>query len=163
MTYEVLQCNALRLRHFLTYPVAPLLALFCLVFPLTAQEKVSARFTYHRVICVVPLVSDSGTKVTHPDFGSISLNSASESQGAGQASSAEEGILAFYSETSDDGHWALAEIVAKDRSVLLPLLSDKRPGVWAVEKGTVPRSVIEAHLRQFKKYIDIDNFGAVVR
>ncbi len=118
-------------------------------------------FTYHRVYCVLPLVG-SGTSAdpVRPDHVPAPPDPSAPHTGA---SSERSGIIAFYHEVSDDGKWALAEIVALDRASLQPILSDTRPGVWAGEKGVVPRAEVEAVFRKLKKNINLNTFGVAVQ
>ena len=125
------------------------------------QQPTNPRFTYNRVLCVVPLIgSGEPGDPKRPDYTSVPAVTESSSASSHAAGN---GIIAFYHEVSDDGKWALAEIVARDRAALLPILNDTRPGVWAVEKGTVPRAQILQVFQQFKKSIDLDRFGVAVR
>ena len=131
---------------------AILFAIAALALP---QMRVDPRFTHHRVLCVLPLAgSGAEGDPRRPDHIPAKLE---------QSHPDATGILAFAYELSDDGNWALAEIVALDRKSLEPLLNDRRPGVWAAEKGRVSKQEIEAVFRRYKKSIDLDHFGALVR
>ncbi len=55
-----------------------------------------------------------------PDYAPL-LTSASTEAIPGGSSTASSAILGFYREVSDDGKWALMEIVARDRASLAPL------------------------------------------
>jgi hypothetical protein len=124
----------------------------------SSQQKVDPHFTHHRVFCIVPLVG-SGTSADprRPDYVPIPL--AEGASGRGQTT----GIVAFSYEVSNDGNWALAEIVALDRASLLPILSDTRPGVWAGEKGVVSRAAVQAAFDKLKSGINLDKFGVAVQ
>jgi hypothetical protein len=138
----------------------PLIVLFFLTTAL-AQQKVDPHFTHHRVYCVVPLVG-TGTSddPVRPDH--VPLPPAPGTATTGPAKQA-SGIIASYSEVSDDGKWALAEVVALDRASLQPFLSDARPGVWAGEKGVVTRAQVQSVFQQYKKKINLDTFGVAVQ
>jgi hypothetical protein len=130
--------------------------LLFLAFSGFAQQRVDPHFTHYRVYCVVPLVG-TGTAAdpVRPDY--VPLPGAEKPKQA-------TGIIAFYQEVSDDGKWALAEIVALDRASLQPILSDTRPGVWAGEKGVVSRAQVQAVFNKYKqKSINLDTFGVAVQ
>jgi hypothetical protein len=79
-----------------------------------AQRRVDPRNTYHRVICVVPLVG-SGTAAdpTRPQYAPW------------PASHDPTGIIGFYFETTDNGKSAVVEFVAQNRAALQTILNDK--------------------------------------
>jgi hypothetical protein len=132
----------------------PSLLLGCALFlgVAAAQQPVNPHFTYSRVFCVVPLIGTGQPgDPKRPDY----IPAATVSS--------PNGIIAFYHEVSDDGNWALAEIVARNRAALLPILNDTRPGVWAAEKGAVTKAQVLAVFQQYKKLIDLDRFGVAVR
>ena len=129
------------------------------------QQKVDPHFTYYRVYCVVPLV---GTGVAgdpiRPTFVPVpSLPEPGTAEAGISTATRNSGIIAFYHEVSDDGKWALAEIVARNRSALQPILTDTTPGVWAAEKGTISRAQLQAVFGKFKKNIDLNRFGVAAR
>src|ERR1700679_4023899 len=78
-----------------------------------AQHSVDPRNTYHRVICVVPMIG-SGTAVDPkrpkyaPAPGSVSP----------------DGITGFTQVPTDDGKSAIVEFVARKRSALQAILAD---------------------------------------
>ena len=119
-----------------------------------SQQRVDPRFTYYRAFCILPLIG--GVELNEPVRPKhIPLPGASRAE--------RNGILGFYQEVSDDGKWALVEIVARDRASLAPILNDPTPGVWVAEKGRVPQSEILAAFQKFKKSVDLKHFGVVVQ
>jgi hypothetical protein len=64
---------------------------------------------------------------------------------------------------SDDGKYAIAELVAVDRAALLPILADRAPGVLVFEKGRAAGSRIEAAVRQYRKDFSMQRFGVAVQ
>ena len=94
------------------------LGLVCLLLlaslPAWPQHKVDAANSYHRVICVVPLVG-SGTweDPKRPMFAPL----------PSQLGRGKSGILAYYHELSDDGKFAIVMFVAVDRASLKPILT----------------------------------------
>ena len=61
---------------------------------------------------------------------------------------------------SDDGRFAIVEMVAKDRRGLLPVINHGRNDVVVFERRRPEntRAVIEARMRQFKRDFDLDAF-----
>src|ERR1700691_89328 len=128
------------------------LLLCCIMLP--AQRRVDPRNIYHRVIGVLPLIG-SGTaadpiRPKYAPAGSL-------------AAVPGTGIVAFAFELSDDGKYAFAELVAVDRTVLLPILADRSAGVLVFEKGRVSGSQIEAAVRQFRKDFSMQKFGVAIQ
>ena len=125
------------------------------VFPsaLSSQQRVDPHFTHFRAICIFP-VNPNSRQTANPFLPDYLPTPDDPDQ---------KGILAYYQEISDDGKWALAEVVAVDRKSLQSVLNDTRPGVWVIEKGKLPKAAVLVELIKLKKNIDIDNFGAVVR
>ena len=97
-----------------------LLLLLLVSIPAWPQSKVDAANSYHRVICVVPLIG-SGTwdDPKRPMFAPTSSE-----LGRGKS-----GILAYYQEPSDDGQSAIVLFVAVDRASLQPILTTTAPSV----------------------------------
>jgi hypothetical protein len=84
---------------------------------LYAQRRADPKNSYHRVIGVLPLVGSG----THDD--PIRPKYAPAHSG-GQSGA---GIIAFAFELTDDGKYAVAELVAVDRASLAPMLADRSP------------------------------------
>jgi hypothetical protein len=134
-------------------------------------HRVDPRLMHHRVIWVGPIQGDGSPKRPfRPDHVPASLMNPGAAADETDANALlvrgqdnQRGIIAFTFQPSDDGKWAIAEFVAVDRSALLPILNDNRPGVWSVEIGTMPRPQIQAILRRFKKNLDLNQFQVVVR
>lgn len=124
----------------------------CIALP--AQRRVDPRNIYHRVIGVLPLVG-SGTAADpiRPKYGP-----------AGTPTSASgTGIIAYAFELSDDGKYAIAELVAVDRAALLDVLADHAPGVLVFEKGRAGRTQIEAAVRRYRKDFSMQKFGVAIQ
>jgi hypothetical protein len=147
-----------------TVAVRNVLLAFALAFSAGAfaQQRVDPHFTHYRVYCVVPLVG-TGTAAdpVRPDYVPLPPDPSTSGTAASKQAT---GIIAFYHEVSDDGKWALAEIVSLDRASLQPILSDTRPGVWAGMKGVVSRAEVQAVFHKYKQQaINLDAFGVAVR
>jgi hypothetical protein len=123
-----------------------LLAFACLLY---AQRRVDPRNTYHRVICVVP-ITGTGTAADpkRPKYAPWPV------------SQDPSGIIAFYSESTDDGKSAIVEFVAQNRAALLTVLNDQT--VQAFEKGIATQAAIEAAIQPFRKDFSLEKFGMVM-
>src|SRR5271166_2596258 len=104
----------------------------------SAQHSVDPRNTYHRVICVVPLVGAGTAQDPRRPLYAPSLGSASP-----------DGIIAFTQVPTDDGKSAIVEFVAKNRKALQTILADT--AITTFEKGTQSASAIETALKRFKQ------------
>ena len=126
-----------------------LTGLLMLAVVVCAQHSVDPRNTYHRVICVVPMIG-SGTAADprRPQYapapGSVSP----------------DGIVGFTQVPTDDGKSAIVEFVARKRSALEPILSDTT--ITTYEKGTQSASAIEAALQKHKKGFSLVQFEVVM-
>jgi hypothetical protein len=69
-------------------------------------------------------------------------------------------ILVFSQQISDDGKYALLELVARDRSAFQSILNDRQVKVFI--KGTDKKDDIEKELKKFKKDFDLNQFGVVM-
>jgi hypothetical protein len=118
------------------------------------RRKVDPRNTYHRIICVVPIVG-SGTRddPRRPAYAPLPV--------AGKAVS-RSGIIGFSALESDDKKFALVEFVAADPAVFRPILADK--AVIAFEKGkaSAARASVEPQLQKFKKNFTLDQLQVMV-
>ena len=70
------------------------------------------------------------------------------------------GIIAFSYVLSDDGKFALVELVARDRSAFQPLFNDKT--ITLFEKGRADKAQIESALKLYRKDFSLDTFGTVM-
>jgi hypothetical protein len=114
-----------------------------------AQPSVDPRNTYHRVICVVPMIG-SGTAADplRPKYAPV----------PGSATS--NGIIGFTQVLTDDGKSAIVEFVAQTRTPLLPILSDTT--ITSYEKGSQSSSAIETALQARKKSFSLVQFEVVM-
>lgn len=99
----------------------------CLVFGLasvTAQFRpVAPGQTGERLVAIVPMVNDPVKKITRPMFVDLA------------------GVTAFKAILSDDGRWALVEIVAKTRSALTPAFNSAAFSMAATGRLGLPPDV----------------------
>jgi hypothetical protein len=131
-----------------------LLLIFLIFLPgLAAQHRVDPRNAYERIICTVPMVG-SGTAADprRPQYAPWPPTGAGRSR---------TGILAFHHQVSDDGHTALVEFVARDRSAFKAILAETNPMVKVFVKGKDKREDIEAVFQKHKKNFSLERFSQV--
>lgn len=132
---------------------AGVVCVFAASIPLFAQRQVDPRNRYERVLAVVPMIGQ-GTfdDPKRPMYAPLpsAINPA-----------APAGILGFTFVASDDGKFALVEIVAKDRSAFQDILADA--GVKSFLKGRDKREDAEAEFKKHKKDFNFDLFGVRVQ
>ena len=135
------------------------LLLFCFLcssIPLSAQQRVSPRNLYERVLCVVPMIG-KGT-FDDPRRPLFAPNPTERGMNRSQPR-----IIGFSYQVSDNGEFALVEFVARDKKALEPILSDKRPNVKVFRKGRATRQQIESEFLKHKKDFDWNRFGVIAR
>jgi hypothetical protein len=135
--------------------------LFGLTFPGFAQHRTDPRQMYERIWVIAPMVGSgkSSTDPVRPLYAPAQRPSAN----AQQLKQNPPGIIAFGYQLSDDGKFALCELVAKDRQAFAAILADKRPDIRVFERGKAKKEEIEAAFRQYKKDFNIDKMGVLVR
>jgi len=121
---------------------------------LFAQHKVQMHNMYERLYLVVPMIG-SGTPQDprRPMYVPAPVPPAADA-GAHPASS---GIIAYAFQESDDGQYALVELVARDPSAFKPILEDREPRVKIFRKGKDKREDIETEFRKHIKDFDLDS------
>jgi len=109
---------------------------------LEAQQRANARNLYERVICIVPMVG-RGTyeDPKRPLFAPAAMGD--EEKAAGR------GIISFSYQLSDDGKFAVMEMVARDRKEFGPVVGGARPDVKVFERGRSDPAVVEAEVRRY--------------
>lgn len=128
------------------------LLLFLFVFGenLPSQTAADPTVRYFRVIALVHLTG-SGQKgdPKRPEF-------------VPDATS-RDGILSWSMQKSDDGKYALIQLVAVNHKALKPILADRRPDVRVFEIGKTRKDDIEKELKKFKKDFDLSQFLVVAQ
>ena len=126
---------------------------------LFAQHRVQMRNMYERLYLVVPMIG-AGTlqDPRRPMYAPLPPQPAVQA-GAQPAAS---GIIAFSFQESDDGAYALVEVVARDRSAFKEILESQRPDVKVFEKGKDRKDDIEKEFRKHKKDFDLDSLAVSV-
>lgn len=166
--------------HGATRAMAVLVCLLVVVGAVQAQPAVSPRNSYERILVVLPLIG-SGTPADPlrpsliPAPGSatpniLNLPAAPTSGGSATAipvgtgggpSAPQNQILGYTWVPSDDGKFALTEIVMRDRTAFPAIMA--LPGVTAFVKGVNKLADVVTAFQQYKKDFDPTKFGAWVR
>jgi hypothetical protein len=116
---------------------------------LLAQRSVDPRNTYHRVICVVPMIgSGAPADPKRPKY--------APAPGSAQPN----GIIGFTQVLTDNGQSAIVEFVARQRSALLPILADT--AITSYEKGSQSATAIESALQKLKQGFSLVQFEVVM-
>jgi hypothetical protein len=143
-----------------TRAAAVLVCLYPLVGVVQGQPRVDARNSYERILMVLPLVG-TGT-LDDPIRPSLIPAARSGSRTLQAVSNAPATpILGYTFVLSDDGKFALTEIVMRDRSAFPAILAT--PGVTAFIKGLNTREQIETEFKKYKANFDSTKFGVWVR
>ena len=124
--------------------------------PVQCQQRVDPRSMYERLMAVVPIVG-SGKSSEDPRR---PLYAPTPAELRASAIS-RTGILGFTHVLSDDGHFALVEFVARDRSAFKAILADST--VKAFLKGRDKRADVEAEFKKYKKDFDFATYGVRMR
>lgn len=148
-----------------TRAVAVLACLYPLVGTVEGQPRVDSRNSYERILVVLPLIG-AGTNddpvrpmfIPAPAPASASPAAVSTDPSAlSMDPTSRNGILGYTFILSDDGKFALTEIVMRDRAGFQPILVTA--GIKTFIKGVQARTNIEAEFKKYKKDFDITKFG----
>jgi len=125
--------------------------------PQHARHRVDLTNTYHRLICIVPMVG-TGTR-TDPRRPAYAPLPTATAMAAGKPLP-RSGIVGFGFVYSDDKQHAIVEFVARSRTAFQAIFNDKT--ITYFEKGRVSRATIETALKPFRKDFSLDTFGMVM-
>lgn len=138
------------------FPAGRLAALAILVCLCGSAQnrKVDTRNQHERVIAVVPLIGrgtmeDPKRPMFVPVPGSVAASSRTD-------------VIAFHFVPSDDGNFAIVELIARDRAGFAAVLNSADSRVKAFTSGSASRASIETAIRQYRKDFSLDTFGEVV-
>lgn len=125
-----------------------------------AQHRVDPSRMYARIYAIVPMIG-SGTweDPKRPMFAPL----------PGQMTpGSRTGIIGFNSIASDDGNFALVEIVAANRLELAKITAPVTaalatvPGLQMFDQSTTPNATVQSAFQVLKKNFDISKFRVVV-
>jgi hypothetical protein len=128
------------------------------------QRRVDPKNTYHRIICITPLIgTGTATDPVRPKYAPwpMPVPQNPTNPPIGPAAQNQAGIMAFSYLPSDDGHLAIVEFVARSRSAFQAILSDAT--VQTFEKGRVSKSAIEAAVQKYRHNFNLDQLGTVMQ
>ena len=125
-----------------------------------SQRRVDAGQMYERVYAIVPMTG-SGTwnDPKRPMFAPVPNAMTPENR---------KGIIAFNQVTSDDGNFALVEIVAATKADLATTIApiaaavSQTPGVQLFQRGSSTPAQVQTAFQALKKNFDITKFRVVV-
>jgi hypothetical protein len=134
---------------------AAFVALCAALSPVFPQHKVAMRNMYERLLLVVPMVG-AGTPEDprRPMFAPVPPG-----PGAPPSST---GIVAFAFQESDDGQYAVVEMVARDRAAFREILTSNRADVKVFQKGKDNKDDIVREFRKHRKDFDFTRFGVSI-
>jgi hypothetical protein len=138
----------------------PVVCLLVAVGSAFAQHRVDPGSMYARVYAIVPMIG-SGTwdDPKRPMFAPLPTQMTPGSR---------TGIIAFNQVTSDDGNFALIEIVTANRSELASVTSPIQaqlstvPGLQLFDRSTTSPATVQSAFQLLKKNFDITKFRVVV-
>jgi hypothetical protein len=154
--------------------MAVLVCLFALGELAQAQPPVSPRNSYERILVILPIIG-SGTAAdpmrpslipapggATPNILNITPTAPVNATPVAVAPSYPQNLILGYTWVpSDDGKFALTEIVMRDRSAFPSIMA--LPGVTAFVKGVNKFTDIQTAFQQYKKDFDVTKFGVWVR
>jgi len=154
----------------------------------SAQQSVDPAQRYHRLICLVhltgsgksgdpiipeyvPVSAGGPTAVAAPPTGPSPTGAPSSGEPSSHATTGSPttaaapiaAILAWASQTTDDGTMAIIHIVAVDRNSFATIFADTRPEIKVFEIGKDSQATIEAAMQQYKKGFTLDSIRVVAR
>jgi hypothetical protein len=140
--------------------VAPVVCLLVAVGSASAQHRVDPGRMYERIYAIVPMIG-SGTwdDPKRPMFAPVPHLMTPGSR---------TGIIAFNQVESDDGKFALIEIVAANKSELASITRPIQaqlsavPGIQIFDRSTASASTVQNAFQLLKKNFDITKFEVVV-
>ena len=140
--------------------VAPVVCLLVAVGSAFAQHRVDPGSMYERIYAIVPMVG-TGTweDPKRPLFAPVPHQMTPGSR---------TGIIAFNQVESDDGKFALIEIVAANKpelaSITAPIKAQLSavPGLQLFERGSTSSASIQSAFQLKKKNFDLSKFRVVV-
>ena len=140
--------------------VLPVVCLLACAWSSLAQRRQDPGRTYERVYVIVPMIgSGTATDPKRPMFAPTPQEMAAANH---------KGIIAFNSVISDDGNFALVELVAATRADLASLKAQittqiaASPGAQIFDRASTSPAAVEAAFKLLKKNFDITKFVVVV-
>ncbi len=137
---------------FRLYLIPAYLCLIATPALLLAEKKVDDAFLGERLILIVPMVgAGTGQDPKRPLYAPL----------PGSAST--NGISGFSFQLSDDGRFALVELIAPNRQAFKDILAAKRADVVVFERGKATLADVEKEFKKYKPSFDVTKFGGGAR
>lgn len=137
--------------------IRKIVALSVFTVTLFAQGHVASENLHTRVLCVVPMIG-TGT-IADPIRPMFVPAPPDPSKAPDQAvATAPPGILAFQYQLSDDGNYALVELVGSDRNALAGVFNSTDARVKVFDLAKAKKNDIDTEFRKYKKTFSLDKY-----
>jgi len=138
------------------FPAGRLAALAILVClgGIAQNRSVATHDQHERVIALVPFIG-SGTMedpkrpMFTPQPGTVAAGSTTD-------------IIAFHFLPSDDGNFAIVELIARDKAAFADILASTNSNVKVFLRGRDTKAAMESFMQQYRKSFTLASFGEVV-
>ena len=116
-----------------------------------AQVRPDYRAEHEHLLCIVPMIGTG----THADPKRPLYAPAGPSRLPSKATD----IVGFNYQISDDGKFAVVDLIARDRKAFQPIYAEGRADVKVFERGKSARAEVETEARRIIKDFDLDKFS----
>jgi|SRR5579859_3898980 len=137
--------------------IRALVALSVFTGALFAQGHVASENLYTRVLCVVPMI---GTGTAADPIRPMFVPAPPDPSKVPNAvvANTPPGILAFQYQLSDDGNYALVELVGADRKALAEVFNSTDARVKVFELAKAKKTDIDTEFQKYKKTFSLDKY-----
>jgi hypothetical protein len=130
------------------------LAVFVCLGGVAQNRAVGTRDQHERVIALVPFIGSGTTDdprrpMFTPQPGTVAAASKTD-------------IVAFHFLPSDDGNFAIVELIARDKAAFATILASTDSNVKVFLRGRDSQQAVESFLQQYRKSFTLASFGEVV-
>ena len=137
--------------------IRSIVALSVFTVTLFAQGHVASENLYTRVLCVVPMI---GTGTAADPIRPMFIPAPPDPSKTPDAvvATTPPSILAFQYQLSDDGNYALVELVGADRKALAEVFNSTDARVKVFELAKAKKNDIEKEFQKYKKTFSLDKY-----
>ena len=131
-----------------------------------AARKVPAHQTYERLTAILPIVgSGSASDPRRPMFAPTPAEHSQARVAALAGRQKQNGIIGYSYHISDDGKWAIVELVARDKAAFTAVAAAARntPGIKTFDREKNSKEEIEFEAKKIKKDFDITKLSPRMR
>lgn len=139
----------------LGWRIAAPVALFVCLTAFAQSRRVAAANQHERLIAIVPMVG-SGASMEDPKRPMFAPLPGEMAPGS------RTGIIAFHFIPSDNGQFAIVELIARDKAAFHDILSTTDPRVKVFLRGRDHAAALLLAIRAIRKDFDLQSFGQVV-